>query len=441
MLERDSNLDSGKRSEADTLLIRGLGLRQLTANIFNYTVGSGIFVLPGIVAAALGPQALLAYLLCAFIIGLIVLVFAEAGSRVTVTGGPYAYVEAGLGPFLGFIAGILLCLTDISALGAVAMLFSTYVARALNASGALPQDLIATTLLAGLACVNIRGVKTGARVIEISTVAKMVPLFLFIIVGLFFIHPSNLRWSGLPQPKNIANTAGILIFAFAGIEAALLPSGEVDNPTRTVPRAAMLALGLVTIMYLAIQGVALGILGPALGNDHVAPLATAAQSVTGNIGRSILLVGAAISMFGWVTGSMLAGPRAFFALSRDGFLPRQLAHVHARFRTPDVAIALYGVVAIALAVSGTFEALAILSNIAALGLYFMCAISVVILRRRDTRAGAEPFRMPGGILIPVLACLSISWVVYETITKREWIALAIVFAVALVGYVVRRAQS
>lgn len=424
--------------DPDELLIRGLGLRQLTANIFNYTVGSGIFVLPGIVAAALGPTALLAYLLCAFMIGLVVLVFAEAGSRVSVTGGPYAYVRAGLGDLLGFIAGILICLTDVAALGAISALLASILARVLHVEGSAASAAITVIVLGALAWVNVRGLKFGARLIEICTAAKILPLLFFVAVGLFFVHPVYLHWEQLPSASQIAKTSGTLVFAFAGIEAALVPSGEVANPSRTVPRACMLALGAVTILYLLVQAVALGVLGPALANDRVAPLATAAGAFSGDVGRTILLAGATISIFGWLTGSMLAGPRAFFALARDGYLPRSIAAVHGRFRTPHVAIIIYAIVAIALALSGTFEKLAILSNVAALLLYFLCAISVVALRRRDVRGDGVPFRMPGGLLIPALACLAIAWVTYETVTRRELVALAITFAIGTAGYVIRR---
>ncbi|HUP90365.1 MAG TPA: amino acid permease [Longimicrobiales bacterium] len=432
--------DGAMTTRADEQLVRGLGLRQLTANIFNYTVGSGIFVLPGIIAAALGPPALLAYLLCALIMGLVVLVFAEAGSRVAITGGPYAYVEVGLGAFPGFLAGVLICLTDVAAFGAVATVMANLIARALHVEGALWVNGIILVMVSALAAVNINGLKSGSRLIEIFTFAKLVPIFFFVIVGAFFVNGSNLSFEQMPSASNVARTAGTLIFAFAGIEAALLPSGEVRNPSRTVPLAAIYALGFVTILYLAVQAVALGVLGPALATDKVAPLATAARTFSGNAGRNLLLVGAGVSMFGWLTGSILAGPRAFFALSRDGFLPKQLASVHPRFRTPHVAIVLYAILAIGLAWSGTFERLAVLSNIAALGLYFMCAISVVILRRRDVRSDGEPFRIPGGVLIPVLACAAIIWVMIETITQREVIALAITFAVGLVGFLLRRRE-
>lgn len=424
----------------DEQLVRGLGLRQLTANIFNYTVGSGIFVLPGVIAAALGPSALLAYLLCALIMGLVVLVFAEAGSRVAITGGPYAYVEVGMGAFPGFLAGVLICLTDVAAFGAVATVMANLIARALNVEGPLWVNGIILLMVSALAAVNINGLKSGSRLIEVFTIAKLVPIFFFVMVGMFFVKGGNLSIEQMPGASSVARTAGTLIFAFAGIEAALLPSGEVRNPSRTVPLAAIYALGLVTILYLAVQVVALGVLGPALAADKVAPLANAAGIFSGKAGRNLLLIGAGVSMFGWLTGSILAGPRAFFALSRDGFLPRQLATVHPRFRTPHVAIILYAILAIALAWSGTFERLAVLSNIAALGLYLMCAVSVVILRRRDVRSDGEPFRIPGGVLIPVLAGAAIIWVMSETITQREVVALAITFAIGATGFALRRGE-
>ena len=242
----------------------------------------------------------------------------------------------------------------------------------------------------------------------------------------------------MPSAGKVASTAGTLVFAFSGIEGALLPSGEVRDPARTVPRAAMLALACATLLYLAVQQVALGVMGPSLAQDTVAPLASAAAAFAGQAGRTLLLIGATVSMFGWLTGSILAGPRGLFALARDGFLPRQVAAVHPRFRTPHVAIATYAVLALALALSGTFEQLAVVSNLAALGLYFLCAIAVWVLRRRGVRSEGEPFRMHGGATVPVLACLVIAWVVWQTITRREFVAFGVVLAASVVAYALRR---
>lgn len=425
-------------SNNDALLVRGIGLRALTASIFNYTVGSGIFVLPAVVVAQLGTGAPLAYLICAAIMVCIVLIFAEAGSRISATGGPYAYVETALGPFFGLLAGVLLCITDIGAAGAVSNIVGHSIARLLRIEAGLAPALITTLIIAVLAAINMRGVRSGTRLVELSTVAKLLPLAFFVLAGVFFITPANLVITDVPPLSDITKTAGTLFFAFAGIEAALQPSGEVRDSSRTVPRAAIYALGFTTLLYLVIQAVAYGLMGPALANDRVAPLAAAAGTFGGRPAYMLLLVGATISMVGWMTGSILAGPRGLFALARDGFLPRQIAYVHPVARTPYVAILLYAAFALVLALTGTFEQLAILSNIAGLSLYFLCAIGVWALRRQNVRGAGEPFVLPGGPAIPILTCLLVSWVISQTITQREFVAFGIAFVSTVVVYLLRK---
>lgn len=431
----------------DALLARALGTRQLAANIFNYTVGSGIFLLPAIAVFHLGTAAPLAYITCAIVIGLVVLCFAEAGSRVAATGGPYAYVETALGPMVGFVAGCLVLATGTSAAAGV----SSALARSILAlfpgtPGWAPYTLI-ILIVASLVAINLRGVRTGARVIEVATIAKLLPLLAFVFIGVFFIDPGNLAWSGMPPAQTVLSTAGIVIFAFSGIEGSLIPSGEVKNPARTVPRAAFLALGAATLLYLAIQFVALGILGLDLANDRTTPLASAAGAVFGPVGRAVLIVGAVVSMFGYLSANVLSEPRGLFALSRDGFLPRQLAAVHPAFQTPHVCIILYGFIVGSIALSGTFEQLAIFANLAALLLYFLCAIAAFVLRKRDVRTDGEPFQAPGGPLVPIAACLSISWVFYETVQRDQFLWLIGVLGLIFVLYGLRawrlkaRAQS
>jgi amino acid transporter len=203
----------------------------------------------------------------------------------------------------------------------------------------------------------------------------------------------------------------------------------------------MLALGAATVLYLSVQAVALGILGLALGNDTVAPLATAAGTFAGRSGSAVLLAGASISMFGWLTGSILAGPRALFAMARDGFLPQALASVHPRRHTPHVAIVAYAALAIGTSLTGTFEQLAVLSNLTALGVYFLGAIALLRLRSRNVRGEREPFVAPGGPLVPIVACGVIAWIVTQTVTAREMIALGAVLAFSLVVYIARRIRG
>jgi amino acid transporter len=425
----------------DSLLARELGVRQLAANIFNYTVGSGIFALPAFAVVHLGAAAPLAYFTCAIVIALVVTCFAEAGSRVDSTGGPYAYVETALGPFVGFTAGCLVLSTGTSAAAGIFSLLARSILKLFPSAPAGMAAVIIVAFVCILVAINIRGVKTGARVIEAMTVIKLLPLLGFVAVGVFFVDPENWIWTDAPDVGDVLSTSGIVLFAFSGIEGSLVPSGEVRNPSRSVPRAALLALSAVTLLYLAVQFVALGVQGLALANDRTAPLASAAAHMIGPIGRTIMLVAAAISMLGYLSANVLSEPRGMFAFSRDGFLPHFLSIVHPRFRTPHYAIYIYGAVVAAIALSGTFEQLATFSNLAALMLYFLVAVSAWQLRRRNVTSGGRPFTPPGGVVINIAACIAVAWVFYETVERTQLLWLVGVLALICVLYAMRRLRG
>ncbi|GAC1682978.1 MAG: amino acid permease [Gemmatimonadaceae bacterium] len=412
----------------DGALLRALGVWGLAASIVNVTVGGGIFGLPARAALALGPAAPIAYLVCAVTMGLIVMTIAEAGSRVMLTGGPYAYIETAFGPLVGFLAGVLLWLLGTTAVAAVATLFAASAAR-LAARGWLATGSGRTALLIGvftlLAAVNVRGIRHGARINAVLTVAKLAPLLVLIAVGAFFVRPENLRWGATPAVPAIARASVLLIFAFAGVESALVPSGEVRDPAWTVPRAVLAAMAAITALYIAIQLVAQGVLGADMARYPDTPLAEAAGRVLGPGGRTLLLLGATVSMFGYVSGMTLAMPRTLFAFARNGFLPRGVAAVHARFRTPHVAIVVQTVVSCAVALSGTFERLAIVSNVAVLVLYAGCAAAAWELRRRDVRGDGVPFRVPLGGAVPFAAVGAILFI----LSSLPLIELAVVSAV------------
>jgi amino acid transporter len=248
----------------------------------------------------------------------------------------------------------------------------------------------------------------------VVTPAKLLPILLFLAVGIFFIHPANFSWTIWPGSRALGDSVVLLMFAFVGIEVALIPSGEVKNASRTVPRSAYLALIVTTIIYLLIQLVAQGTLGADLANHPTAPLADAAATFLGNSGRAILLAGATISAFGFVTSDILSSPRMIFAFGRDGSLPAWFAHVHPRYRSPDVAIVAYTAIAFALSISGSFERMAVLSNVAVLLMYLLCCVAAWVLVKRDVRAEGEPLRFPGIMIIPVLAIAADLWILLQS---------------------------
>src|SRR5690242_7746026 len=338
----------------DDQLVRGIGIPSLTANIISSTIGAGIFVIPATVAAGLGSAAPLAFICCAIAQMLFVTCFAIAGSRVSLTGGLYAYVEVAFGKYVGFLAGMLYFLTALGAVAGVVNVLANSIALVVPFLGGPIMRIVVMLAVYGvLVFINVRGVREGAGAVTTVTIAKLLPLLLFIGIGIFFIHPENLRWPGWPGSKALGDAVVLLMFAFVGIEVALIPSGEVKNPARTVPRSAYLALIITTIIYILIQIVAQGTLGTDLANHKDAPLAEAAATFLGQIGRTILPAGATISAFGFVTSDILSSPRMIFAFGRDGALPSWFAHVNPRYRTPDVAILAYTGIAFALSVFGS----------------------------------------------------------------------------------------
>lgn len=425
---------------AEPQLVRAIGLRQLTASIVNVTVGAGIFVLPATVAANLGAAAPAAYLICAVAMALVVTSFALAGSRVSLTGGIYAYVEVAFGPFVGVLAGVVqwlvLWLTAAGLMSAFADQLGLLVPGV--AAGAARLAVILATL-ALLAFVNVRGVKPGARLVEGITIAKLLPLALLVGVGVFSIEPRHLAWPGWPGSEALGSTVLLLIFAFAGIEVALVPSGEVRAPERTVPRAVGLALAFTTLLYLAIQAVAQGVLGGELQHEMSAPLAAVALKLLGDWGRLLVLLGGMVSMLGYLSGDMLASPRSIFAFGRDALLPRLFASVHPRFHTPHLAIATHAVLVAAVATTNTFMHLALLSNVGVLSLYFAGCAAALRFVSRPAAPGAAGLRLPGERIIPVGAMVVILWILAHA-TAREFAVLGATLAAATLLYAVRRSR-
>jgi APA family basic amino acid/polyamine antiporter len=424
---------------ADSKLVRALGVWALAAGVVNITIGGGIFRLPSAAAESLGAAAPLAYLACAVVMGLVVVCFAEAASRVPLTGGLYACVEAAFGPFVGFIAGVLLWAALTAASAAVATFFAASLGAlvpALASPGA--RSAIIVLVFALMASVNVAGVRGAGRFNATMTVLKLLPLLLVLVVGLFALDPSRISVTTPVTARAVGSATALLIFAFLGVEAALIPSGEVRDPERTIPRAIFLAIGAVTVIYVGVQLVAQSALGPALPGSPT-PVADAASVVLGgDAGRTLILVGSSVSMFGYLGGMTMSVPRMLFAFARDGFLPARLADVHERYRTPHLAIIAQTVLHIALAITGSFEPLAYIANGGALLVYAMCCLATLELRRRNVRAGTgTPFVVPGSSVAPYLALVAVVALISQ-LPRGELVAVAGVGVAAAALYAVTR---
>ncbi len=411
--------------ESNEGLKRVIGVRSLAANAVNLTVGSGIFTLPAVVAAYLGPASFIAYLLCAILISMVLLCFVESGSKVTLSGGAYVYIERAFGPFVGFLASTLFwfgyCLMADAAVANI-VCDNLAVFFPLFKQSVWRYSLMAL-LFGGIAWLNVLGVKQGATLMEIFTVAKLLPLLLFIVIGSFYVHPENYVVTEWPSWKKIGEVSIILFFAFGGAEASLSASGEIKRPSYTVPRGVLLGALIILLLYVSIHLVAQGILGQNLANYPDAPLATVAQVVMGDAGNALMVLGALLSGFGLISGDILTSSRLPYSSARDGLLPTFLAAVHPKYATPHFSIVFYSGLGFTMAVSGGFRQLAILASAALLCVYV--GVVLATIRLRKFKSAENAFLIPGGLLIPVLALLATLWFL-SNLSIRE-IASVVIF--------------
>jgi len=415
--------------EGDAALIRAVGSFALAAAVMNIIVGGGIFRMPSALSAQVGIAAPLALVAGALAIIPVALCFAAIGSRAVATGGPYSYLGATFGTFAGFVAGALMWISNVASSAGVAAAFSVQVANLVPWFGQpLPRAGLLTALYLILYALNAFGVKLGARAITTLAALKLTPLFLLAGVGLFFVDWTRVSFDPGAVPSWAALGTGMVLvmFAYSGMETALVPSGEVRDPSRSVPRATMAAILLVVALYMGLQVVNQGVLGPALANSGV-PIADTAAALWAP-GRVLLLVTACISMAGFLLGNLLGSSRLLFALGRDGYMPHAYGRVSATHRVPLLALATHAGFAWLLALGGTFDALALISGGAICLVYALVSLAAWRGQKTGLRErGGEPFMLWGGPLVPLLAVVAMGLIV-TTLTGKEWLAIGVALA-------------
>jgi APA family basic amino acid/polyamine antiporter len=421
-------------SKRDQGLIRALGPWSLAAGIFSMIVGAGVFTTPAALAQALGGWAPLAILGCGLAVGAVAVCCAEGGSRIPTSGGIYGYVEVAYGPLAGFLCGMLLLVGDVLACGGVAAALGSIIATlAPPAWAAALRVATIISVLGAMAWINLRGVRRGGQFVTVMTLVKLLPLMVFVVAGLGAFHGANLR-SAPPGAPAVGHAVLLALFTFMGMEAALLVSGEVSRPNRTIPRALLLAIGAATVLYVAIQIIAQGILGSALASS-AAPLADA-MAVIGPGLRALLIVGAALSMLGWLGADVLSSPRILFAIARDGQLPAVLGRVNPTTHSPNVAILTYVTAAMLLAITGTFAELAVLSALASTVLYIYVCLAAWRLQRRATALAGAPLNFRWLKLAAIIGIASMI-VMIALASPIEMLGLGLLIGLSVLLYLVR----
>lgn len=416
---------------AEEKLLRGIGRWDLTAITINTIIGAGIFGLPSKVFALIGSYSLYAFLGCTVIIAFIVLCHAEVSSRFSATGGPYLYAKEAFGSTVAFEVGWLYWIVRLTSFAANCNLFVTYIGFFdERLSGATSRIVIVSIVVAALSAVNIIGVRQSALLTNIFTAGKMIPLFIFGIIGLFFIQPGNFKFDVVPEYSSFSSAVLMLIYAFVGFEAAVVIGGEAKDPRRNMPWALLTAVFIVAVIYILVQIVSVGTLPGLAASER--PLADAAAGFLGTIGASIITLAALVSILGNLNVGLLGGTRLLFAMAEQGNMPAFFAGTHRKFKTPIPAIVVTGTVIFVLTVQSTFVTALAIATITRLLVYATTCLSLPIFRRRSDVPEAK-FTAPLGILAAILSIALIGWLMTAVDFRSEGIPI---IAAAAIGFLI-----
>ena len=421
-------------------LRRALGKCDLTAIGINQVIGSAIFLLPADVARLVGSWSPLLFLAIGLSSLFVALCFAEVGSRFDTTGGPIGPARVAFGRFTGFEVGWMLWFSRVSSgasvINGLAVALGYYWP---TISTGLPRAAVILSVLGVLTWVNVRGIKQSSWLVNAFTLGKLLPLTVFVLVGVFFADLSRVVPSEPAPVANLGTAALLLIFAYGGYEVTGVPAGEAANPKKDVPFAFIATILTVSAVMTLTAAVTAGLL-PDVGASKT-PVADASALVMGVFGGLLVSVGSAISMTGNNMGQLLSGSRSVFALAEQGDLPAVFGRVHPTYRTPHVAIWFTSIVLVVLALTGSFVFLAAVSAVARLVVYMSACGATLRLRSASmaSRVAAAEFVAPGGPIVPIVAIAITSSILVSATTQQllaggaALAAGAVLFAIATRG--------
>lgn len=413
-------------------LVRGISRWDLTAIAINTIIGTGIFILPARITGLIGGYSLLAFVVCAVIVAFIVLCFAEVASRFRSTGGMYLYAREAFGSMVGFEVGWLYWIVRVTTFATNCNALLIYLGFFFSsATEGVWRIVIVTFVVLLMTVVNFLGVRESTIMTNIFTVGKIVPLLVFAFVGVFFIQPANFSFGAAPEYGKFSEAILVLIYAFVGFEAAVIPAGETKDPQKNIPFALLTALVFCAALFIVIQIVAIGTL-PNLA-DSKTPLADAAGNFLGSFGASFIAVGALVSILGNLNGGFLAASRIPFAMAEQNELPQSLAKTHEKYKTPYISLLLTAAVIFIFTLQTSFYAALTIATITRLLVYATTCASLPVFRWR-TNAPEAKFIAPFGIAATILSLLLIFWLLTNVDFRKEGVAILIAAMTGLFVY-------
>ncbi|WP_295264933.1 APC family permease [Veillonella sp.] len=374
----------------------------------NGVIGSGIFLLPGSAYDYLGPASLLAYVFVFVLVMSIALCFAECGSMFEQSGGPYLYAKQAFGDFFGYEVGVMKWIVSIIAWATMAVGFSTALSALIpQIASPVLQKTIAIGIILTLSLVNLLGINIMAYLNNIATVAKLIPMAIFILGGIWYVEGTNYTpFIPADLTINSVSTAFIIVFfAFTGFENLGVAAGDMENPKRNVPLALIISMSFVSVVFFFVQFNCVGILGADLGGTKT-PVADAMGRVWGSNGLLLVTLGTLISIGGLNIASSFNTPRCAQALAEGRLLPKFMMKNN-KYNVPYISVLITGGLAILLTLTGSFAELAAISVISRFSQYIPTCIAVPVLRKKSS--GHAGYKVPFGLLVPVIAVVASLW--------------------------------
>jgi APA family basic amino acid/polyamine antiporter len=400
------------QNHTDEGLVRGIRRWDLVAITINGIIGAGIFGLPAKVYSLIGTYSIIAFIACALVVAMIIVCFAEVSSRFDDTGGPYLYAREAFNPAVAFEIGWLIWLVRVTAFAANCNLLINYLSYFWSsATDSFWRASVIILVVVVLAIINLLGIRQAAIVSNVFTIGKLVPIIIFIGAGLFFLNPAAFTTTHSTNTNAFSQSVLLLVYAFTGFEMATIPAGEIRDPQRNLPRALLIALLVVVVLYILIQVVCVGTL-PGLAQSSK-PLADAGAQFLGTAGGAIISAGAIISITGNLNILLLTGSRLPFAMAEQKQLPAFIGNVHRSFFTPYVSILITAGIMLFLTLKSSFVTALTISAIARLVTYAATCVALPVFRHRKD-APAAAFRLPGGTLIAILCLILIVWLLLHS---------------------------
>ncbi|HVF39313.1 MAG TPA: amino acid permease [Gemmatimonadaceae bacterium] len=418
-------------------LVRAIGKWALTAAVINSVIGSGVFGLPSAVAGFAGAWSPLTVLIAGAGIFVIVLCFAEVGSRFDEAGGPYLYTREAFGPALGFQIGWLHIWTRLLSCAAVLNVLSSYLAPLVPWAGTpTGRATVMIFVMLLVTTVNVIGVRQAAWTVNAFTIAKLFPLVLVIVLGGLQFQSTVAATQTVAEPK-WTEAVLLLMFGYGGFESAVVAGSESRDPKRDTAFALITGMLAITVIYCLIQVAVVGVLPNAAASK--APIAETLGVLLGPVGLTVGSVAVIISVYGWLTGFSLMSPRIYYSMAARHELPESLGRVHPKFRTPYTAIILNSAIGLALGLASNFGQLATFGAISRLGIFIATCAALIALRKK--KGEPQGFRAPGGIVLAIVGIIFCLWLLSTRSFAQAWFLPVVVAAGALMWLAMRTQRS